>query len=84
MGKFGQFLDIVFCLPQYSAGYYHFTFLFFTKEYLYFFLFLHKNISYGYSLDTHWPGAFNEYPQLMFLWRNKKKYLIDTPSYLKL
>ena len=34
------------------------------------FLFLHENICCRYSLE----GASNEYPQHMFLWRNKKKY----------
>ena len=29
-------------------------------------------------------GYFNEYPQDMFSWRNKIKYLPDTPSHLKL
>ena len=37
-----------------------------------FFLFLHKNICCGYSLEApHW-GTSNEYPQHMFSWRNKK------------
>ena len=36
------------------------------------FLFLYKNICCGYSLEVpHW-GASNEYPQHIFLWRNKK------------
>ena len=34
---------------------------------------LHKNTCCGYSLEApHW-GASNEYPQHVFLWRNKKK-----------
>ena len=37
-----------------------------------FFLFLHENICYGYSLEAPWRGTSNEYPQHMFLWRNKK------------
>ena len=37
-----------------------------------FFLFLHKNICCGYSLEaSHWDAS-NEYPQHMFSWRNKK------------
>ena len=43
-------------------------------------LFLHKNIRCGYSLEMpHWD-TFNEYPQQMFSWRNKKNiYRIPTP-----
>ena len=37
-----------------------------------FFLFLHKNICCGYSLEAPRRGASNEYPQHMFSWRNKK------------
>ena len=37
-----------------------------------FFLFLHKNICYGYSLEVPRLGASNEYPQYLFLWRNKE------------
>ena len=37
-----------------------------------FFLFLHENICCGYSLEAPRQGASNEYPQYMFLWRNKK------------
>ena len=37
-----------------------------------FFLFLHKNICCGYSLEAPCWGASNEYPQHMFSWRNKK------------
>ena len=37
-----------------------------------FFLFLHENICCGYSLEAPYRGASNEYPQHMFLWRNKK------------
>ena len=37
-----------------------------------------------YSLEAPRRGASNEYPQHMFSWRNKKKYLMDTLSYLKL
>ena len=36
------------------------------------FLFLHKNICCGYSLEAPRRGASNEYPQHMFLWGNKK------------
>ena len=35
-------------------------------------LFLHKYICCGYSLEVPWQGTSNEYPQHMFLWRNKK------------
>ena len=37
-----------------------------------FFLFLDENICCGYSLEAPQRGAFNEYPQHMFLSRNKK------------
>ena len=40
------------------------------------FLFLDKNISCGYSLEAPRWGASNEYPQHIFLSRNKKN--IDT------
>ena len=36
------------------------------------FLFLHKNVCCGYSLEAPHRGASNEYPQHMFLRRNKK------------
>ena len=40
------------------------------------FLFFHKkNICFGFSLETPQHGAFNEYPQHIFFWRNKKEYL---------
>ena len=41
-----------------------------------FFLFLHENICCGYSLEVPPRGASNEYPQHMFLWRNKKNISI--------
>ena len=44
---------------------------FFNWKVLIFFLFLHKNICCGYLLDAPKWGASNEYPQHMFLWRNK-------------
>ena len=37
-----------------------------------FFLFLQENICCGYSLEAPHRGTSNEYPQHMFLWRNKK------------
>ena len=37
-----------------------------------FFLFLEENICCGYSLEAPWQGTSNEYPQYMFLLRNKK------------
>ena len=46
--------------------------LFFNPKVLIFFLFLRKNICCGYSLEATHRGASNEYPQHMFLWRNKK------------
>ena len=49
------------------------------RSVLIFYLFLHKNICCGYSLEAPHRGAFNEYPQYMFSWRNKKKYYVDTP-----
>ena len=48
------------------------------------FLFLHASICCGYSLEAPQQGASNEYPQLQFSLRNKKKYLPDTNSYLDL
>ena len=41
-----------------------------------FFLFLHKTIYCGYSLEAPQRGASNEYPQYMFLRRNKKNISI--------
>ena len=41
-----------------------------------FFLFLHKNICCGCSLEVPQWGASNEYPQHMFSWRNKKDITI--------
>ena len=53
--------------------------LFFNQKVLIFFLFFHKNICCGYSLEVpHW-GASNEYPQHMFLWRSKKNNIWITP-----
>ena len=37
------------------------------------FLFLYENVCCGYSLEVPHRGTSNEYPQLMFSWRNKKK-----------
>ena len=45
---------------------------FFNPEVLIFFLLLHDNICCGYSLEGPHGGPSNEYPQHMFLWRNKK------------
>ena len=42
---------------------------------LYFFLFHHKNKCCGYSLEVPHRGTSNEYPQQMFLSRNKKNIL---------
>ena len=41
-----------------------------------FFLFLHKNLCYGYSLEAPQWGTSNEYPEHRFSWRNKKKISI--------
>ena len=38
-------------------------------------LFVHENICCGYSLEAPRRGASNEYPQLMFSWRNKTKHI---------
>ena len=46
--------------------------LFFNIKVLILFLFLHKNIRCGYSLEAPHRGASNEYPQYMILWSNKK------------
>ena len=43
-----------------------------------FFLFLHKNIRCGYSLEAPRRGASNEYPQRLFSWRNKKNIYLDS------
>ena len=45
---------------------------FFIQKVLIFFLFLHKNICCGYSLEVPWQGISNESPQYMFSRRNKK------------
>ena len=49
----------------------------------YFFLFLHQNISCGYSLEAPWWGASNEYSQHTFLWRNKKKMFSWYPLHIR-
>ena len=41
-----------------------------------FFLFLNENICCGYSLEAPHRGTSNEYPQHMFLLRNKKDITI--------
>ena len=40
----------------------------------FFFLFLHKTICCGYSLEAPRRGASNEYPQHMVLWRIGENY----------
>ena len=47
-----------------------------TKMY---FLFLHEKIFCGYSLEVPCRGAFNEYQQHMFSWRNKKNIYLVIP-----
>ena len=44
----------------------------FQIKILVFFIFLLKNIDCGYSLEPACRGSSNEYPQSMFLSRNKK------------
>ena len=44
----------------------------FQIKILIFFIFLFKNIDCGYSLEPPRRGGSNEYPQSMFLSRNKK------------
>ena len=58
--------------------------IFFSPKVLIFFLFVHRNICCGYSLEAPCRGASNEYPQHMFLWTNKKNTKPDTHSYLDL
>ena len=53
----------------------------------FFFLFLRKNICCGYSLEAPRGGASNEYPQHIFLRRNKKSintFCMKKASYLKI
>ena len=57
---------------------------FFQPKLLLFFLFLHETICCGYSLEAPQWGTSNEYPQGMFLLRNKKNINVDTPTYLML
>ena len=55
-----------------------------TKVHWYLSNFSTKKHMLWYSLEAPRWGASNEYPQHMFSWRNKKKYLSDTSSYLEL
>ena len=41
----------------------------------------HKNASCECSLEVPWQGASNEYPQPVFSWRNKQKYLLIIAKY---
>ena len=53
--------------------------VFISPKLLIFFLFLHENICCGYLLKVPRRGASNEYPKIMFTWRNKENiYLIPT------
>ena len=52
---------------------------FFIRKLLIFILFLNKNICCGYSLEAPHRGASNEYPQHMFLSRNKKNIMWIPP-----
>ena len=52
---------------------------FFNKKDWYFSYFSIKNICCGYSLEVPHRGTSNEYPQHIFLWRNKKNiYWVPT------
>ena len=53
--------------------------LFSSEKMLISFLFLHENICCGYLLEAPRWGASNEYPQHMFLWRNKKNIMWIPP-----
>ena len=55
------------------------TTLFCTKNLFVFFLFFHKNIYCGYSLEAPQWGASNEYPQYMFTRRNKENIFLIPP-----
>ena len=59
--------------------------LFSNLEVLIFFLFLYKNICYGYSLEAPHRGASNEYPQHMFLLsvcsEIRKHIILDIPLF---
>ena len=48
----------------------------FQIKFLIFFIFLLKNIDFGYTLEPPRRGGSNEYPQSMFLSRNIKKILL--------
>ena len=46
---------------------------------------LHRNVCWGYSLESPRRGDSNGYPQHMLVWRNKQNYpliIIKYPSYL--
>ena len=51
---------------------------FFNQKELTFYLFLHKKICCGYSLEVPHRAATNEYPQHRFSCRNKKKINLIT------
>ena len=54
----------------------------FMRIFFIFFLFLLKNIDCGYSLEPPRQGGSNEYPQSMFLSKNKKnRYTPANPSF---
>ena len=42
---------------------------------------LHKNVCCGCSLESPRQGDSNEYPQHMFLWRNKQNDPVIIPKY---
>ena len=52
--------------------------LFFNENMLIFFLFLHKNLCSGYSLEVSLPGTSNEYQQHVLV--EKEEYMGKTAS----
>ena len=54
-------------------------FFFQSKKYWYFSCISRKRLCCGYSLEAPQRGASNEYPQHMFLWRNKKDIHLILP-----
>ena len=50
-----------------------------NKNQTMFFIFFHRNILCGYSLEVPRRGTSNEYPQNMFSWKNKKNIFLIRP-----
>ena len=61
------------CLFKYNENFTTKKWKFSDKKSWYFFHISAKNIDCGYSLEPPRRGGSNEYPQSMFLSRNKKK-----------